>query len=62
MILYWPSCESDKNTFKLQKGMYFIGDLSNLFYDVSEEGDGIETTEIFSKYLIEDLNKTINSY
>ena len=61
-MFIWKLDEKNPEVYQLPKGMYFIGDLSYLLFDVSEEGDGIKNNEIFSKDLLEDLGKKIEFY
>ena len=62
MIFLWPQYDRKKNIFKLPEGMYFIGDLSYVYMDIEEDGDGIDDEDIFNQNIITDLDKIVDSY
>ena len=62
MIFLWPQYDRKKNIFKLPEGLYFIGDLSYVYKDVSEDGDGIDDEDMFNKNIITELDKVVDSY
>ena len=62
MVFLWPLNDREKNIFQLPEGMYFIGDLTYVYMNVDELGDGIDDEDIFNEKIITDLDKTVGSY